>query len=60
MPAQLVQSPTAERMVDAASGWPMLVVDFALLIGGGCLIGFQDSIGSLLPGSAACASSCHW
>jgi regulator of protease activity HflC (stomatin/prohibitin superfamily) len=49
MPAQLIQSPTAERMVDAASGWPMLVVDFALLIGGGCLIGFQDSIGSFAP-----------
>jgi regulator of protease activity HflC (stomatin/prohibitin superfamily) len=49
MPAQLVQSPTAERMVDAASGWPMLAVDFALLIGGGCLIGFQDSIGPFAP-----------
>ena len=49
MPAQLVQSPTAERMVDAASGWPMLAVDFVLLIGGGCLIGFQDSIGPFAP-----------
>jgi regulator of protease activity HflC (stomatin/prohibitin superfamily) len=49
MPAQLVQSPTAERLVDVASGWPMLVVDFALLVGGGCLIGFQDSIGAFAP-----------
>ena len=49
MPAQLVQSPTAERMVDAASGWPLLAVDFALLIGGGLLMGFQDSIGVLAP-----------
>ena len=49
MPAQLVQSPTAERMVDAASGWLMLAVDFALLISGGCLIGFQDSIGTFAP-----------
>jgi regulator of protease activity HflC (stomatin/prohibitin superfamily) len=49
MPAQLVQSPTAERMVDAASGWPMLAFDFALLVGGGLLIGFQSSIGTAAP-----------
>jgi hypothetical protein len=49
MPAQLVQSPTAERMVDAASGWPMLAFDFALLVGGGLLIGFQNSVGIAAP-----------
>jgi regulator of protease activity HflC (stomatin/prohibitin superfamily) len=49
MPAQLVQSPTAEQMVNAASGWPMLVLDFALFIGGGLLIGFQDNIGTIAP-----------
>jgi regulator of protease activity HflC (stomatin/prohibitin superfamily) len=49
MSAQLVQSPTAERLVDAANGWPMLALDFALLLGGGLLIGFQYSIGSFAP-----------
>ena len=49
MPAPLVQSPTAENMVDAASGWPMLIVDFALLIGGICLIVFQGGIGAFAP-----------
>jgi regulator of protease activity HflC (stomatin/prohibitin superfamily) len=49
MPAQLVQSPTAEQMVNAASGWPILALDFALFIGGGLLIGFQDTIGIIAP-----------
>jgi regulator of protease activity HflC (stomatin/prohibitin superfamily) len=49
MPAQLVQSPTAEQMVNAASGWPILALDFALFIGGGLLIGFQDNIGIIAP-----------
>jgi regulator of protease activity HflC (stomatin/prohibitin superfamily) len=49
MPAQLVQSPTAENLVNAVSGWPMLAVDFALFLGGGLLIGFQDNIGIIAP-----------
>jgi len=49
MPAQTVQSPTVERMVNAASGWPMLIVDFALLFGGGLMIALQDSIGLFAP-----------
>jgi regulator of protease activity HflC (stomatin/prohibitin superfamily) len=53
MPAPLVQSPTAERRVDAASGWPMLCLDFALWIVGGVLIGFQDRVGSFAPWLAA-------
>jgi regulator of protease activity HflC (stomatin/prohibitin superfamily) len=49
MPAQPVQSPTAEHMVNAANGWPMLATVFALLIMGGCLIGFQASLGEFAP-----------
>jgi regulator of protease activity HflC (stomatin/prohibitin superfamily) len=49
MPAQTVQSPTAERMVNAASGWPMLIVDFALLIGGGLMLALQDRMGDFAP-----------
>jgi regulator of protease activity HflC (stomatin/prohibitin superfamily) len=49
MPAQTVQLPTAERMVNAASGWPMLIVDFALLIGGVLMIVFQDRVGTFAP-----------
>ena len=49
MPAQTVQSPTAERMVDAASGWPMLIVDFALLFGGGFMLALQGRMGAFAP-----------
>jgi regulator of protease activity HflC (stomatin/prohibitin superfamily) len=49
MPAQTVQSPTAERVVDAASGWPMLIVDFALLFGGIAVLVLQDHLGVAAP-----------
>jgi regulator of protease activity HflC (stomatin/prohibitin superfamily) len=49
MPAPLLQSPTAEKMVDAASGWPMLALDFALIVGGILSIVFQDILGMLTP-----------
>lgn len=48
MPAHTPQSPTAERRVNATSGWPMLIVD-ALLFGGGLTLALQDRIGDFAP-----------
>jgi regulator of protease activity HflC (stomatin/prohibitin superfamily) len=53
MPAQLVQSPTAEKMLDAASGWPILALDFALVVIAILFIVFQDGIGMAAPWMAA-------
>lgn len=53
MPDPLVQLPTAERMVDVASGWPMLCLNFALWIAGVLIIGLQHRIGASAPAIAA-------